>query len=941
MMNSLFSAKNSVIQDATKTGFWSAVFALIAFFWYLQPELFALQVSPMNGDLWAIKDPTVSWSAFMPGFREFRYELFEHGNILWSNMRGMGQPTLGNSVQGAPLFPLSLALIWLPDQLFWSVMPMARIILISLMLFLLARNVFKLHWAAALIFALLAGYNLHVFRWINHPWSNGTLAGVWYLYFLCRVTFPGHLSTARQRWHAVGLVVGIIGMITNGFPEASALFAVITLFVFSAVAAANFSQLRAHFWSLIMRLGLLHVIGFGVSIIQIVALIEYIDYTHLMGLREGYISGTWKPEQVYPFLVSQLSVFWKTDLQRTYMSFTIGAVGAYLALQGLLNMLLDAKRFGRIAIAVGIGFLLCMTLFVVKSFGLSSSVEWVFSKTPVLDVSHFPLYFPPMFFFGTAYFAALGILAYRYPASESRSYHWAKLLWSLATLALLVIAIREVAIHFSDMGMHTFWASQLSGDGFHFIWLLLAIAVMVMTFHGAHALRLRRIKNRALGHTMSFMIAVLAVIGVGLEQRHTVKANYAGIDAPLLFRNQDEWRLIEQAVEKSGLPKHELRARDESGSYIQNGLATIDNGVSAMLPTDLLMVRRTLYHTAYGGYLPLRAPLYDWSGWLLSNNLVMVNATPFTQMDWSGYQATDTLAPKHANDKTTLTMKRKNPVFIADWVSSFTLPNATTIWARLDDGKQARWLRTNNGGRRSATTEQKTQTSSLWRIRLPLHAVPSNEYQLTLRVVDEQHKQYQDTAPITLILEQPLAPYYEGLVPHSPSESLLAESADRAYSIYLEHNALPRAFVASGCVIHEEVKDSLALLAEGLPVLAGKVSINSQTDDFCADYRREFKRTSILEDRGSTLLFDEIKGPALLYVNDSYYPGWQATDVESGEQFEIKRANVAMRAVYLPEAKNYKIEMTYKPAWLRWVQIITLLALGLLAWVLLNIRRSN
>jgi hypothetical protein len=66
----------------------------------------------------------------MPAFREWRYELLNHGNILWSNLRAFGQPMLGNGVQGAPLFPLNLLLIGLPDSLYWSLMPLLRLVLI-------------------------------------------------------------------------------------------------------------------------------------------------------------------------------------------------------------------------------------------------------------------------------------------------------------------------------------------------------------------------------------------------------------------------------------------------------------------------------------------------------------------------------------------------------------------------------------------------------------------------------------------------------------------------------------------------------------------------------------------------------------------------------------------------------------------------------------------
>ena len=148
------------------------LFAASAIFWclfFLLPDLVLMRATPMMGDGMTLKDPNVSWGAFMPALREFRYELLNHGNVLWSNLRATGQPLLGNTVQAAPLFPLNLALIWLPDTSYWSVMPLLRLGLIALVCFLLARRIFGLSISASLAFALVAGFNLNVIRWVNHP----------------------------------------------------------------------------------------------------------------------------------------------------------------------------------------------------------------------------------------------------------------------------------------------------------------------------------------------------------------------------------------------------------------------------------------------------------------------------------------------------------------------------------------------------------------------------------------------------------------------------------------------------------------------------------------------------------------------------------------------------------------------------------------------------
>ena len=77
----------------------------------------------MSGPL---QDPAVSHWVFVPGIKTLRYELFNHLNILWSNLRGLGMPILVNDVQAAPMYPLTLLLIWVPGEYFWNVFVLAR-----------------------------------------------------------------------------------------------------------------------------------------------------------------------------------------------------------------------------------------------------------------------------------------------------------------------------------------------------------------------------------------------------------------------------------------------------------------------------------------------------------------------------------------------------------------------------------------------------------------------------------------------------------------------------------------------------------------------------------------------------------------------------------------------------------------------------------------------
>ena len=49
----------------------------------------------------------------------------------------MGTLILGNEVQVAPLYPLTLAFIWVPDPYFWNAVTIARLILMWIGAFLI------------------------------------------------------------------------------------------------------------------------------------------------------------------------------------------------------------------------------------------------------------------------------------------------------------------------------------------------------------------------------------------------------------------------------------------------------------------------------------------------------------------------------------------------------------------------------------------------------------------------------------------------------------------------------------------------------------------------------------------------------------------------------------------------------------------------------------
>src|SRR5690606_1250387 len=75
-----------------------------------------------------------------------------------------------------------------------------------------------------------------------------------------------------------------------------------------------------------------------------------------------------------------------------------------------------------------------------------------------------------------------------------------------------------------------------------------------------------------------------------------------------------------------------------------------------------------------------------------------------------------------------------------------------------------------------------------------------------------------------------------------------------------------------------------------------------------------FSKLAIAQDRGDLIRLEKVKGPGWVVLQDSYYPGWKALD-DAGQEHPIFAANVAHRAVYLPEDRTYSLRFEYRPIW--------------------------
>ncbi len=959
-MNSKLSGLNSRSlpeQPLRRIDILFALLALTIAFAYVYPELFFLKLSPMGGNPLTLKDPTVSWSAFMPAFRDFRYELLEHGNLLWSNLRGMGQPILGNTVQGAPLFPLNIVLLPLPDHLYWSVMPISRIILIGLGCFMVARRLIGLSFAASLFFALLIAFNINTLRWINHPTSNGLLAGIWYFYFACRICLA---DTSRQKTLAIlGFSTGVFAMITTGFPEAAAMAALLFGILFVGFSINKWHAIKPRLLPIIGLLIGCHIVGLSLSSIQVFALLEYIDFSAAMELRSGYAGGSYKPEDLYPYTLAQLSSFGPSGSHQRLLTFSMGLWGLFFAIRGLISLL--TGRFSRVSnirlTAFVVAAIVSMSLFVAKAFGLSELVKQAFIATPILAESHFPLYFSPLFFICFAIFSAIGLqdfLAGQRMTGPKNGRTDKVISITSTTIGILVVLTLSILAlkYFHNTQPSEAFSAILNKPSLTALktFLIASISILVLQLASTVFTQLNHLSTDLRAKTAAIAILALLVF----EVSGTVSKVHFKRDFMTLTISKDAQETIQQTFEKAPYPKHELRGANQDGDFVSLGLATLDNGVSAMLPPETRRLRIALFNAPYGGYLALKGPITPWSYQSVSANLVSTHATPKLKKNWGELKRDpkiDSQLTQWPDDEQALT----NPLFFQgrstasiakfDGVSIWLHFKANDIAKYENDTSQPEsdfWIKANVASQsRAGTKNGRELIDTKWRVRMPAEWLHYDSYSVMLRQVDRATSTYADSAKASLILNRD-----DPKAIASQSLELLAANASGTRHFYFDKSALPRAYIAAECLEASTIEEEFFWYRKSDAVSKGTVifpAINAPTAVPCETYANTLQRVAILDDNPTTMRFETIKGPALFQLNDTYYPGWSAYEInKQGEHIDLglMRANTNGRSVYLPESRDYKIIMAYRPFWLNWVYGLLVFGILVLTLMIRLVRRK-
>ncbi|MEN3379821.1 MAG: hypothetical protein V7604_5176, partial [Hyphomicrobiales bacterium] len=235
--------------------------------------------------------------------------------------------------------------------------------------------------------------------------------------------------------------------------------------------------------------------------------------------------------------------------------------------------------------------ILLIAFYVVKAFPVWPAFNALIASIPVLRQSWFPLYFFPLLLLGFAYFGAKGLEFYASAIAERR--------WT-ALFGVTAIACPGVFI----LGL--WWGPKFAEINRPDILLLsnATLAVFVLSLIAACWLASRREPRKV---AFAFSAAVIALL-VG---------DYY-IQKPLLFvglshpENQQRdlaksvGRSIVDAAQRRGLSRFDIRESSGSGSYVGAGVATIDNGASAILTPRALLLRAKVLDADWDGLLPFK-----------------------------------------------------------------------------------------------------------------------------------------------------------------------------------------------------------------------------------------------------------------------------------------------------------------------------------------------
>lgn len=917
--------KNFYSSDSYGVKFLAAAGISLLFILIFYPGFVFLKKTPMLGMGWELMDPVVSFANFEPSFRVFRYELLEHGNMLWSNLRSMGLPLLANDIHAAPMFPLTLLLCWLPPEYFWNIFVVARLLLMGMGTFLLARNFLRFQTIPAAFFVLCFIYSFFVLQWMNHSWQNGLLAGIWYLNFLYLLPGVSRPPYRRKRFLVVlGLTVSVYSMVTCGFPESAAMSAVLVVLVYTPffiqLLFAGRIRLRHYIFDLVIA----HCIGFALSAAQVFSIFEMLSLYEAADQRGTYGLRQFHLQDFFPFWAEKIGLI--TGAQPPLFKDS----RAYLGLVPLLLFLLGCgwvvKNISRLDYRQ-VGAFLCGIFIMLKYFPFWDAFNRMVGNLPVLRESYFFVYFFSIFLWFFAYFVAQGmqaLLAEDGAGATSGRYAWSGLVL-LSAAAVVGLLWLSVPILYQVSLPELLQDSRNSNP-------LVILAVFLGAFIVAEIIIYARI-NQILRLGAGWLLLSLAVIEFFIVLPRDFRP------LPLGFAEQS--RNLALQLQSREIAPAEVRIQDPDGIYVSGGIATIDNGAPAVLPARLFVFRRTLFDVR-GGYFPVRATRFDYSWAMTSTGLfpsgeyIAGSADPPWNTLQSGEEKQITIDEVKVNglDFTGRQgiFSGNDTIYLRGWAvdSQKDNPEVPQVFIVFRSGnRQISWPAVRMYRPDVAYHfDDRSVMHAGWHQHIPLKMLSPGRYAILVRATLDGGNSYfeKDTGlAVNIRKAAEVPPDDQPGAGRAGSSVQFAGSTTRGL-VYYDNRALPRAYLAGRCrpvagfpeaVRHIRDKETFRLgdvFVEDLPA--------SEQDICLAVGNGEPSRVAIEVDRGKEVALGPVTGPGVLILNDNYYPGWQAFDRVSGERLQIRPANITVRAIVLPEEKEYNITYLYEPEWLGLVQLM-------------------
>mgnify|MGYP006865009202 CR=1 FL=1 len=1062
-----------MLKTSDSTSVWRAwlfsVFFGVLVIALLFPQHLFFQASPLLGSTWSLQDPAVSGWVFIPGLKVIFYEILQQGNFLWSSLKGLGMPLLGNEVQEAPIFPLTLALLWVPEAYYWNAFVILRWLLLGSGAFMLAYRVFGLQRTGALVFVLAFAFAFYHIRWVNHPYLNGIAAGVWYWYFLL-IALSGSEVKSRAIKRSLpsffGLVVSAYSVLTCGFPEASITIAAITLILGVIFLLRRLITDRHGTFADILKIAVAHLLALALAAPQVFALVEFIGLT-APGRRIGI--GLHQINQD-PTMFFLRQLMWDgTKSTHEDMTHIWGLVTTCLFSIGLLRGLFRRPGW------IGFALFLCTALFVVKNFAsiaevapIADSLHRFIGTLPVAEQMWWTGYAYPLVLIFFAYLAGRGSDEIICRLGTSRQLSNSRFVFLIGASIFCVI------------GAAALFASQVHESSLvSFVSRSLAIQQTLALFSIFAVLLITGVRFCRQAKAQ-ILFSVLILFAILLEQRIYIDHNRVEIDvAQSLHDLRGRGKQIEAILKNHDLNRHDFRFMDfgssgnRFGFLIGAGLGSFKNGAAAIYTHRQQKFREHVLGADWNGYFILQG-VPDNQGWQRSaaglflhnkdyGHRVSIDELPahlLKEGREEEYIAESVrIAKKHGadpreitkyqEDLTTAVRRSRSPQDALDqtlfwlngvganWDDPVFLDNISfgdslnhlqkqrfEIPAIPDDIQQDR-VRCDRLGltpdgandRVFALTVNPPPGKGPWfiyhinlirempggiyrtsprdfilgvsdrldtpllnnpagRVNIPLEAngrqlylfacadgseLAESQYRVEISVASERPaelrfkklgriglpdylpetgdpSEYARTvkdaaleaggelslikkhAPDLLIAidssETPQEAFYhsmrflKGVGVENPGEFFPRD-------LYLDRDALPRAYMPEYCAESSDMDDSLEQILEpDFNIHSLVVEDPSAVTRTTCQHQQGFRRVRIDRDSGKHIELEAITGPGIVVLNDYFYPGWHAIDEISGEPLVLNPANLAFRAVTLPEARNYRVTLNYRPDWL-------------------------